>query len=282
MQRCKKLKKNIYVPKKYDYYEYYNMYNVSDRQVRVIDGIRRIYHMENLPYDQNDTFKSIKFNDVSLNLINMPSLILKHVIYHLDLKSIYLLSRTCWKLLLFTRTNVISVLVFYLFEKETDFMNKYLLNMDHFHKHMRKYGGYFNNLIEDYGLNKSVCGLKNLITFDDPYGFQISMKCFHVVEVLLFNFRYIVFKNAFEYIIKNSFNEIICSDDIYNIINEKFKDISTSFCNNKCDKYKRHVCIFYKGTKVDMYQNLFVTHCDTEDLEYYFDDNFKYDYVYDH
>jgi len=298
-QRCTKLKNNMYVIKEYNYDNYYKEFcnDKNDLFIKIINSINRFYHMTNLPYNQTDYYQSIQFTKLqTINLINVPSLILHNIILYLDLKSIYMLSRSCWKILLFSRTNIIvnHIICKYkcMFKKCVD---DYKNNKQHFITHMLQSFDFYEYFFEQYN-DTTYINLHNIDTnidnfncmYKNPYSYQIYKNNIHIIEVLLYGYKYVIFMQVFEYTIKRLFNHILLIDnlmDIYDMLDEKLEKISCGFCNNKCKRidtrwfglctlhnYKSKIKNkYYFDNKPFIYQS----------IKYYFDDNFKYDYVYD-
>ena len=293
-QRCIKLQKNLYTITQYNYDDYHDDHK-NDSPANIINAINRIYYMTNLPYNQKDSYQSTQFEKLSIiNLIDTPSLILQNIISYLDLKSIYMLSRTCWKMLLFSRTNIIANHILFKYKNIwSTFDEEYRNNKYHFMRHMKKYYGFYNHFYEILKQPNFTTKKINIIVnkYNNPYGYQIYKHGLHIIEVLLFGYKYLVFTQAFEYTIKQLFNNIVSIYNLFDIndlLDKKLKEISCAFCNKKCVKNNRyydneHKYIYYKNTKninekIYYFPNIAEKY---ENIEYYYDDKFKYDYVLD-
>lgn len=312
-QRCHK---NKFITnqdyEKYDDYEYYYDFCLSYANNKfipknntlfgIMNGIERLHYMYNLPYNQQDSFSSVQFYDNQLNkyhIMNTPNLVLYNIIMYLDLESIYALSKTCWKMMLFTRTNIIIQYIYNKFKNSNQHITKIYEMSSHFMSQTYRYKGFFSDFFEimrkkfkttrkyndfdgkmDKAINES---------YNNPYGYSLYKKKFHVVEFLLYGYNSIIIINGFEYIIRKSMSKFMNFtklQDFYDIINERMYELSHSLCTKRsnCMSNKRfyydysHNKLYYKNT----YHK--APKCwETEEQEYYYyDDNFKYDYYYDY
>ena len=312
LQRCNKKQIVPVTTNCGDYNKYYHNNNLNMVPLNIIYSINRLHYTRDLPYNLTTKFISSNFLDKSL-LCAVPSIILKDVFSFLDLKSIYCLSRTCWKMLLFSRTNVIVSTTLKLHrDRYVDNNNTYIK-----YKNAIKYQKYcsqfshnattyikYNKMDQVFKLIRNHNYFLNSITYKDPYGFQIYINNIGILEILLFDYKYLTFMIAFEYAIKRSFRQIIDgSRSIHNVLSNL---AATRFINGiNCETDSRcyncncacYMCnLFYCKSNCECgchfrchciypddryYSSLRDVDIINENIEYYFDDTFKYDYCLD-
>ena len=230
---------------------------LNNKLIRNISAINRIYHMNNLPYNQRDSFESLLFINSTyktINVINLPAIILKNIIEYLDIKSIYNLSRTCWKMLLFSRTNVITNYILKLFcngdmlefKKKSNKVIKYYSNINSYSDEFSKK---FSNKINN-NINNILNIIEKLVDHKNSYGFNTYKEHGHILEIALFGLKYIIFTYALEFTINDKHKKLIWRDpnndnyddtltecDIEDQMKDKIKTLINSVCINNCNRY---------------------------------------------
>ena len=213
--------------------------------------------MDKLPYNQITSFTSSNFTQPIykiINIINLPVFILKNIIEYLDLKSIYKFSRTCWKMLLLSRTNMVANYVLEL-SSDTDTIKKFKKKFDKNVKHYTEFNNsccslsrnfykLFNDKIKK-NINSVLKMFDGNIQYKNSYGFQIYKEYGHFLEIILFGFKYIIFMYASEYLINKNFNNLLwklngCN---YNtqlmeaVLEHEMCELMKSVCDNNCYMY---------------------------------------------
>lgn len=189
--------------------DHYNQNQLITDYDKIKESMNKLYYMDNAPYHQINSFSSRRFYNTDKTIINLPVFILKKIIELVDLETIYNLSRTCWKMLLFSRTNLVILLT----------LNCKHINVGIFADFYGLYKRFKCQDLDMYPSEKYECifynapigkltkhihklalnNLKNPHGCNNIYGYDMFVKYGNVMETILFGFNHMIFKYGYEY-----------------------------------------------------------------------------------